>query len=187
MDGRRRRSKESRARIVRAVLELIRSGNATPSAEAVAARADIGLRTVFRHFDNMESLYREIGAQMLAELLPIAEKPFAPGDLKRLLAEMTQRRIRIFERIMPIKIAADARRAQSPYLAEQAAFFTRQQRLALHRVVPKEKQNDAVFFESLDLVLSFDTWRRLRKDQELSLSRAKRVLQHLIGALLAAG
>jgi hypothetical protein len=28
----------------------------------VAGRADVGLRTVFRHFQDMDSLYREIGA-----------------------------------------------------------------------------------------------------------------------------
>lgn len=55
-DGRRRRSAQSRDRIVEALLDLVAGVVVTPSAEAVAARAGVGLRTVFRHFRDMESL-----------------------------------------------------------------------------------------------------------------------------------
>jgi len=66
------------------------------------------------------------------------------------------------------------------------AEMTREQRAALSRLVPKDKRDDALFFESLDLVLSFETWRRLRKDQKLSSPRARQVLERLVGALLKA-
>ena len=59
-DGRRSRTIETRKRIVHAVTELVREGKVAPTAEEVSARADVGLRTVFRHFDDMDSLYREI-------------------------------------------------------------------------------------------------------------------------------
>ena len=55
-DGRRLRSQDSRARIVAAMLDLIREGEIAPSAELVASRANVGLRTVFRHFKDMDSL-----------------------------------------------------------------------------------------------------------------------------------
>lgn len=44
------------------MLELVREGDISPSAELVAARADVGLRTVFRHFKDLDSLYREMSA-----------------------------------------------------------------------------------------------------------------------------
>ena len=59
-DGRRRRGQNNRARIVTAMLEIIRTGDMSPSADQVAARADVGLRTVFRHFKDMDSLYSEM-------------------------------------------------------------------------------------------------------------------------------
>src|SRR5208282_534285 len=132
-DGRRQRSEASRERFVRAMLELVGAGQVTPRAEAVAARAGVGLRTVFRHFDNMESLYQQIDAVIAAEIRP-----------------MVDRRIRIFERIMPFKIAADVHRHHSPFLAGQAAEMAREQRAALSRLIPKDKRDDALFFESLD-------------------------------------
>src|SRR3954449_6870122 len=59
-DGRHRRSRASRRRIGDAMIELVREGNPSPTAEEVARRAGTAIRTVFRHFDDMESLYREI-------------------------------------------------------------------------------------------------------------------------------
>ena len=59
-DGRRQRSQASRAKIVTAFMELIESGDPSPSAARVAKRAGVGLRSVFRHFDDMDSLYAEI-------------------------------------------------------------------------------------------------------------------------------
>src|ERR1035437_9211041 len=166
-DGRRQRSEASRERIVRAMLELVGAGPGAPSAEAVAARAGVGLRTVFRHFDNMESLYQQINAVMTAEIRPMVERPFSAGEWKAQLGELIDRRMRIFESIMPFKIAAEVHRHHSPFLAGQVAEMTREQRAGLSRLVPKDKRDDALFLESLDLVLSFETWRRLRKDQKL--------------------
>jgi AcrR family transcriptional regulator len=184
MDGRRQRSEVSRDRIVRAMLDLISAGDVTPSAEAVACRAGVGLRTVFRHFENMESLYQQINALMSAEIRPMAERPFASSEWKARLAEIIDRRIGIFERIMPFKIAADVHRHRSAFLAAQAAQLVRDQRAALSAVLPDDKRDDASLIEGLDLLLCFDTWRRLRKDQKLTRPHARAVLQRLVGAVI---
>ncbi|MGC1678920.1 MAG: TetR/AcrR family transcriptional regulator [Candidatus Binataceae bacterium] len=183
-DGRRQRSEASRERILRAMLELVDAGVVTPSAEAVAIRAGVGLRTVFRHFDNMESLYQQINAVMSAEIRPMIERPFSAREWRAQVGELIDRRIRIFERIMPFKIAADVHRQHSPFLAKRWSEMTREQRASVSRVLPKKQRDDASFFESLDLVLSFETWRRLRKDQKLAAPRARQVLERLVGALL---
>ncbi len=64
IDGRRLRGKRSRQGIVEAMIELVRSGNPEPTAEEVAARAGVAMRTVFRHFADMDSLYREISQKI---------------------------------------------------------------------------------------------------------------------------
>ena len=56
-DGRRQRSDRSRRRIIEALFDLIGEGDMSPSAVNVAARAEVGLRTVFRHFEDMDSIY----------------------------------------------------------------------------------------------------------------------------------
>lgn len=183
-DGRRQRSEASRERIVKAMLELVGAGDVSPGAENVAARARVGLRTVFRHFENMESLYQEINAKVEAEIRPILNKPFAARDAKSRIAELLDRRVRIFERIMPFKIAGDVHRHHSAFLATQAQRFTREQRAGIVDLLPERTRNGSVL-ESLDLLLSFETWRRLRKEQKLSVPRARQVVERLVHGLLS--
>ena len=187
IDGRRQRSEASRDRIVQALMELVVQGDTSPSAEAVAARAGVGLRTVFRHFENMEALYQQLNQRVAAELRPTLEQPFSATDWRERILEMLDRRIGVFERIMPLKVAADVHRHRSPFLTSQGAEFIRLQRAFLRATLPDDSPADPNLFESLDLLLSFDTWRRLRKDQQLTRARARTVLQHLLRMTLRAG
>ncbi len=183
-DGRRQRSEASRERIVHAVLTLMGDGDVSPSAEDVARHAGVGLRSVFRHFDNMESLYREIDSLITAEVLPIVGHPLSPGSWDVQLQEVVDRRVRVFERIMPFKIAADVHRQDSAFLEQRMVFFARMQREALLNVLPADRSGSSEFVDAIDLVLSFDSWRRLRKEQRLSVSKARRVLEYLVTRLV---
>lgn len=183
-DGRKLRSESSRRAIVAAMLALVREGNVSPGAEEVAARAAVGLRTVFRHFENMESLYREMSEAMAAEILPLAARPFAGASWRANIDELAERRAEIFERIMPLKLAADAHRHHSPFIASDAADFARRQRQMLLAVLPPVQAQDAERLEALDLVLSFDVWRRLRHEQKLSRARALAVVKAMLARLL---
>jgi AcrR family transcriptional regulator len=66
-DGRRKRSETSRQRIVEAMIALVGEGHMSPSAEQVATRAGVGLRTVFRHFADMDSLYASMALRLERE------------------------------------------------------------------------------------------------------------------------
>ncbi len=56
VDGRRVRGADNRRRIVDALLKLVATGTVSPNAEQVATEAGVALRTVFRHFADMDSL-----------------------------------------------------------------------------------------------------------------------------------
>jgi AcrR family transcriptional regulator len=184
-DGRRERSEASRERIVRAMLDLVGEGDVSPSAEAVAARAKVGLRTVFRHFDNMESLYRQIDAVIAAEVQPIADAPYESFDWRGQMGELIERRARIFERIMPYKIAGEVHRHQSAFLDAQQTSLVRELRGTVMHILPERVRKDRDLVECIDLALSFESWRRLRKDQGLSAPRAKQAMVRFVAALLA--
>ena len=49
-DGRLLRSERSRQQIIDATQELVNEGVLVPTAQIVADRAEVGIRTVFRHF-----------------------------------------------------------------------------------------------------------------------------------------
>jgi AcrR family transcriptional regulator len=186
VDGRRKRSQDSRARIVQAMLELVREGGVSPSAELVAARADVGLRTVFRHFNDLDSLYREMSAVIEAELMALVHTPFKGETWRDRVLELVERRGWAYERIAPFKRASEVHRHQSPALAIDHARMVQISREILRAQLPTEWAKDRVRFEAMDLLLSFEAWSRLRRDQELSPKRATEVLQSTLASLLNA-
>lgn len=176
VDGRRQRGQNNRARIVAAVLDLTKAGVHSPSAEQVATRADVSLRTVFRHFEDMDSLYREISQPMEAELRQIAGRPFQSPEWQGRLIELVARRCEAFERIAPFRRAAEAQRHRSVFLAEAGQQFAAILRGILAEIVPKHLAGTDTF-EALDLLLSFPAWDRLRREQGLSPERTHAVLE----------
>jgi hypothetical protein len=54
----------------------------------------------------------------------------------------------------------------------------------LMAILPKDAARDAVLVEALDMLLSFESWNRLREDQGLSIAKSKRVLKQAIESLL---
>jgi AcrR family transcriptional regulator len=175
-DGRKLRSDGNRARIVEALLALIGEGVVLPSAEAVAARAGVGLRTVFRRFKDMESLYAELSARMRAQIAPLIAEPVPGGDWRARIDAMLERRAKIYERLMPYKVADDAHRAGSATLQRQHAKMVATQRRILDAILPPELRGTDVA-EAVDLAASFEAWLRLRRDQGLSARRAAAVVR----------
>lgn len=182
-DGRRLRSEVSRRRIVEAMRELIREGLVAPRAEEVAARADVGLRSVFRHFDDMESLYREIADAMIDEVKPMLELLPPSGTADEILAEMIDRRAKLFERIMPFRTAADVHMHRSPFLLEDRRRMNELLRKAMRAALPADLRKDRTQFDALEAAMSFEFWRRLRSDQQLSVAQAKRVMEMTVAGV----
>lgn len=184
-DGRHRRSQDSRERIVAAMLELVREGVVPPSAEQVAARAQVGLRTVFRHFKDMDGLYQEMSKVIEAEVYRVFEQPFTAQDWQGRVVELVGRRSVLFERIGPFKRASDALKHRSQVLGGDYRRLVAGLRVALERVMPDAERADRELLETLDLLLSWETWARLRDDQKLSVEEACAVLERTVRRMLA--
>ncbi len=183
-DGRRQRSSRSREQIVHAMIELIRAGEMQPSAARVAEKANVGLRTVFRHFEEMDTLNREISAIVEAEILPLVEKPFEGKTWRIQMDELLERRAHIYERVMPLKIAGSLQRFRSPFLMEDYNRFLRMERQGLKRVLPAKFMNDPVLFAAIEMATGFQAWRRLRQDQRLPVAEALKVLRFTVERLV---
>src|SRR5258706_10653951 len=171
-DGRRRRPESSRDKIVAAMLTLVAEGQITPSADQVATRASVGLRSVFRHFKDMESLYAEMTAR-LSRQYEMWLVSFESTDWRSQLAETIDRRVTTYEKLMPFKRAADAHRHESAAIQAEHVRTLGQMRARLRSVLPEAITSDAQLFETLDLLLSIETWQRLRMEQGLSARKAR--------------
>ena len=184
-DGRKRRGQDNRASIVAAMLELIGAGDVSPSGEAVAARAQVGLRTVFRHFKDMDSLYAEMSQAVSAQFLAVVDQPFVAGDWRGRVVELVGRRAKVFEAITPYRRATEAFRHRSAFLDAGVLALAGGLRDILKRELPPELASDDVRLETLDLLLSYESWSRLRREQGLSPARAQGVLEGAVAALIA--
>ena len=184
VDGRRARTVASRARILEAMIDLLQEGETQPSAEAVAAKAGVGVRTVFRLFSDVDGLYRGLQRTMAERLAPILAEPVT-GALAERLDLLVGRRAQIFEEMARPKAFADMHRARSSELQETHRLFIVAQRALLLGHLDGLLPDDVDLASALDLALSFDAWRRLRDDQGLSREVAERVMRRMARALIA--
>ena len=185
LDGRRLRSEESRRRIVTAMIELVEAGDLAPSAERVAERAGVGLRSVFRHFRDLDSLYLEIAEIMLPRLRALGERPFRATRWQDQLVEMVERRASAYEVLGPVMRASRLHSHRSEALRTCRARLGEALRALLLERLPADLR-DPARVEALDLLLSFEAWSRLRDEQGLSIAAAKATLAAAVAAVLGA-
>jgi AcrR family transcriptional regulator len=145
----------------------------------------VGLRSVFRHFRDMDALYREMAEAIEGQILPILMRPPEGATWQQRLFDIAERRAGIFETIMPYRISANVRRFESAFLMEG---YRRQLRLegeALAAHLPPAVRADTEGARGLNVILSFNTWRLLRHDQNLAPQEASAVVRRMLGDALA--
>ena len=184
-DGRRARSDASRQLIVEAVLALSREGMLEPNADMIAARAGVGRRTVFRHFKDLDSLYADVHALVMEQIAHITKQPIDGANWEERLESFLRRRVRLFEEILPIKTAADVQRSRSAFLQAKHLQVSAMFREILVFVLPAHIKSDPVRVDSIDLLLSFEAWKRLRTEQGLDAEQAARVQTYALQRILA--
>jgi AcrR family transcriptional regulator len=183
-DGRVRRGERNRASIVEALYQLVGEGEAEPTADQVATRAGVGLRSVFRHFRDMESLYVALDRRLRAEVEPIVREGVPSGGAAARARAMVQRRARLFERIAPYKRSANRIRQRSPFLAAQHRRLVAALRDHLLRWLPELAEAPRDVVDAIELATSFEAWDRLRGDQGISAARAQAAVEASVTALL---
>jgi hypothetical protein len=91
----------------------------------------------------------------------------------------------IYDRTAAMHLAAQVHRHESVYLACNLMESAQLQRELLRRLLPAKVAQDTRLLDALDLVLSFEAWIRLRREQGLEAGPAREVLRLGVRALLA--
>jgi AcrR family transcriptional regulator len=184
IDGRLRRSERSREAIVEAVVELVGDGTLEPTAEQVADRAEVGLRTVFRHFRDMAGLSAAMDARLQTRLLPLLDAEPSAAGLEQRVSDLVAQRAEVFEVIAPYKRAEVLKRWRSDFLRSSNASMVRRLRADLKRWLPELEAAPAEVADALELATSFEAWDRLRSEQRLGRARAVAVVERTVLSLL---
>ena len=183
LDGRVERSRVTREKIIAALLDLIRAGNLNPTSEDVAVYAGVGHRTVFRHFQDMESLFEEMNAKVRSLATAVLTDPPRDGSLGQRIEQLVAIRATTFEQITAFYLSGEIRLHASPTLQRARAQFATQQRRQLFLALPEvEAQPDVA--AAIEILTSMDGWLRLRRTQGLSVNQCRQVITAAVHRLL---
>jgi AcrR family transcriptional regulator len=187
-DGRTRRSLRTREAIVDATIGLLEQGDLRPTAPRVAERADVSVRSVFQHFDDLESLHAAV-AERLVERVAVLVLPVSPElPLSERLERFVHQRCLLLEAVTPIRRAADV---HGPFSSEITARLRDGQAFLRdeleHTFAPELDAAGAARQDRLDAVdtaLSWGAWDGLRHANGRTAPDAERVLGNLARAAL---
>jgi TetR/AcrR family transcriptional regulator of autoinduction and epiphytic fitness len=187
-DGRVRRGERNRDALVDALLGLLEDGVAKPTAREIAERAGVSLRTVFAHFDDVESLYAAIAVRQRERLAPLFEPIDPSGSDDQRVEDLVAQRVELFEQIAPVRRASLLLAHDSPELTRRLAEVSRVLRGQLAECFDAEltaagrRRGDLL--AALDVASSWETWDGLRRALGLSVVAARRTLRLLLSRLL---
>ena len=177
-DGRHARALANRDAAVRALLHLIRHTGEVPTASEVAARAGLSRRTVFRLFNDLESLHLAANEMQTAEVLSRFPPPLPqPEPLEATIARVVEHRAAVYEHIMPLRIVGERLRHQHDFIAQSIDQATQQLRAHLRALFAQHlPEEDTERFQALELLTSWYTWHTLRETQQCSRELALQVV-----------
>ncbi|MEM9310091.1 MAG: TetR family transcriptional regulator [Pseudomonadota bacterium] len=183
-DGRRERSLASRRKIIEAMVDLVAAGDPDPSAAAVAAKAGVGLRSVFRHFQDKESILREIDDLLVKVYQPILAAPYEASVWRGQLFELIDRRCAVNEAVVVFRLSSVLARYRSPFVAAKSHELHAREKRMLDRVLPPGLHTETDVGRSIMVATSFDTWRLLRQDEEFTPEQTVRTIKALVTDVL---
>lgn len=188
LDGRTLRSLRTREAIVDAMIALIEEGDLRPTAPRVAAAASVSVRSIFQHFDDLETLHAAVAERFLERVANLVLRVAPEEPLAERLAHFVQQRTLLLEAVTPIRRAAAV---HGPFSAEitsrlrDGQSYLRsevEQTFALELDAAGAQRGELL--DALDATFSWATWEGLRAGLGRSAADAERVLVRLADGVL---
>ena len=186
-DGRRLRSERSRQAIIDASLQLMEEGILVPTAQLISERAGVGIRSFFRHFEDMETLFATIDEQTREENEALFVGGDRDGSTEERILHAVERRADGYERRKQMILSTAAQSWRHPILCKNYARYQRGLRKDLDDWLPELKTLTAEEREMVDAVSSFENWNRLREHQGLGMKSCIRLTVQLLERICGSG
>ena len=161
-DGRFARSQKTKDAIVKALLKLL-NDTPFPTAEQVARESKIGLRTVYRQFKDMESIYLALHEECLYFLNKMFENEIGVNkSFEERVNFAVSERLKIYSEYETLFIATISNAARLPILVDQVAASYQIMRKRFIKIVPEIKNLSDIKSDLLFTRILFPTWFSLR-------------------------
>ena len=184
VDGRRARSERSRQAIIDASLALMEEGVLIPTAQQISDRAGVGIRSFFRHFEDMETLFATIDDQIRENTEALFLGGDRDGTLEERILHAVERRADGYEVETNMILCTAAQLWRYEVLRTNYARYQRGLRKDLDDWLPELKKLSREQREAVDAIASFEMWHRLRYHQGLGKHTAIDVIVGLLNTLI---
>jgi AcrR family transcriptional regulator len=189
-DGRVRRATRSRQLVVETFLDLLDEGEPQPTAQQVATRSGVSMRSIFRLFDDVEAMHTAAIATQISRVRHLLVELPHEGPLDGRIAALVASRAESFEVISPVRrmavrLAPTSRPIRTDLDRANVYFRTQVEGVFAPELStePARRRRDRV--DALDVVTSWETWERLRTVQHRSVREATRIVTGLVERTLA--
>jgi AcrR family transcriptional regulator len=187
-DGRRARRHRSRDLAVDAVLDLLNEGVSRPTAQQVAERSGVSLRSIFRIFDDVETLHATAAAKQQDRVRHLFVNVDLAGALEARADAIARVTAGVYATVAPVRRAALRAATESAVLREELQRARVWLRREIDRVFAPELArfgDDEITYAAVEAALSFEAWDQLRSGQTMDAGRAKAVTTRTLLALLS--
>lgn len=187
-DGRTLRALRTREAIVDATIALLEEGDLRPTAPRVAERAAVSVRSVFQHFDDLETLHASVAERLATRLAGIVL--LVPASLPQTdrIDRFVRQRAVLLEAVTPIRRAAEVHRPFSKEitarLRDGQAFLRAEVESTFAPELEAAGSDREELLDALDAALSWATWDGLRQGLGRDQDAAARVVTRLVESVL---
>lgn len=188
VDGRTARAQRTRDAIVGACVALVDAGDYRPTAPRIAEEAGVSVRSVFQHFDDLETLFAMVAEKAMSNLTGLI-KPLDPDlPLAERIQTFVAQRAQLLEAVTPIRRAAAVHAPFSPGIQARVAaghqFFRADVATVFGRELDADPRDRELVLGMLDVAASWTSWEQLRTLDGLDVAGAGEVVAALLHAIL---
>ncbi len=159
-------------------------GNLIPTAQMIAERAGVGIRSFFRHFADMDTLFAVADERIREEYEALFIGGDRDGSLQERIQHAVERHADGFESVTNLALSTSSQLWRSEVLRKNYARNQRGLRKDLDDWIPELKKLDRADREAIDAMASFEMWHRLRYHQGLSKSTSIEIIVRLLSNLI---
>jgi len=192
VDGRTARRDRNRDDVLDAAISLFAEGDLEPSAAAVAERSGVSLRSVYRYYEDLESLLRAAIARSLEQNLPYFQiEDLGEGELADRIDRLVSGRLALYHRVAGLARATVLRARTNDLVRAQlvlrrAALRDQQDAMFAPELAVLPASARAEMAAAIDLVVGMEAFDLLIHTQLLPAEQAGRVVTRALRSLLGA-
>jgi AcrR family transcriptional regulator len=187
-DGRRERGTKTRLRVLEALLAIAAEGEVRPTAQGVADRAGVALRSVYFHFEDVDQLRRAALELQLERTSAVLRPVDASEDLEARTRAVARQLHTWYEATAPILRGTLLDEQTSTATAVVLRRYRLLRREHLARAFAPELEGGGtagrVLLDALDAATAWESWEYLRSGLGRSATASEKTLLRLLGDLL---